>query len=188
METIIFFIIVGYLFHFITTQQDEDYEARSSIWFYNLFHKDKINLNPDNKSTKNDFISKLNNTIISDENEYLILQNQKLEYFKSEDWKSLRKKILFRDNYKCSLCPNSIPLSQLNIHHITYKNLFNENTEDLKTLCDTCHTNLHDTIGYPTKDINIYNTEYFWSKDFDKIAKAEADMILKDSTLINKLY
>jgi 5-methylcytosine-specific restriction endonuclease McrA len=60
--------------------------------------------------------------------------------------KELRDATLSRDNYMCVLCFSS---TRLNIHHKTYKNVPNEEPEDVVTLCEECHTNLHNDIGFP---------------------------------------
>lgn len=62
---------------------------------------------------------------------------------KSEIWKTIKRLKLEVDNYKCSYC-NSI--HNLQIHHKTYKNLYNESLNDLITLCDKCHKKEHGII------------------------------------------
>lgn len=71
---------------------------------------------------------------------------RKYTYLKSIEWKKLRHSVLVRDNYTCQICNSS---ANLHIHHMSYKNLFHEPLDDLITLCDTCHTNIHNTFGYP---------------------------------------
>jgi len=59
---------------------------------------------------------------------------------KSVCWKSKREQALKRDGYKCTNCGNT---ASLQVHHITYKNLFNEQPSDLQTLCRDCHESVH---------------------------------------------
>ncbi|ALL05600.1 hypothetical protein AQ505_08905 [Pedobacter sp. PACM 27299] len=63
-------------------------------------------------------------------------------YLLSEEWKAKRALVLSRDHNLCKLC-NTEPA--LDIHHLTYDNLYNEPLEDLQSLCRACHVNLHRT-------------------------------------------
>ncbi len=182
METLLFFIIVGYAFHFIKTQQDERYEQKSYKFFKDLFSSSKPSKTPhldyisretdtlppnkdkDDYSTLSDFLEKL-----SIKSEYKFLQNQKHTYFKTEEWETIKDRILKRDHYQCQLCLDGIPNTILDIHHKTYKDLFKEKDEQLVTLCQSCHTRLHQKLYYPSKDNSIMYKQYFWSEDFQKI-------------------
>jgi len=63
-------------------------------------------------------------------------------FLKSKYWKEIRKIILRRDKYKCTVCNST---RDLNIHHTTYKHHFNEHKHlnELITVCERCHTNYH---------------------------------------------
>jgi len=71
-------------------------------------------------------------------------------YLQSDEWKKLKETVLVRDNYKCAICGTS---KNLNIHHITYERLYNENSIDLVTLCKYHHSKLHKILG---KDRKFY--------------------------------
>lgn len=64
------------------------------------------------------------------------------KYLNSPEWKRIRNSVLERDNFRCAVCGTS---TGLNVHHITYKNIFNEqeNLSDLVTLCRKCHKTIH---------------------------------------------
>lgn len=62
------------------------------------------------------------------------------KYLLSSKWQWYRKKILKRDGYKCTECESE---ENLNIHHLTYRNLGSEQMEDLITLCAKCHKDAH---------------------------------------------
>lgn len=64
------------------------------------------------------------------------------EYLLSKDWDSIREQIYKRDNYECTQCHSKI---NLQAHHTTYDNLYNENEHlnELTTLCKKCHHRLH---------------------------------------------
>jgi 5-methylcytosine-specific restriction endonuclease McrA len=65
------------------------------------------------------------------------------DYIKSNKWFNLRSARISIDNHKCQKCGFE---EELNVHHKTYKNLFNENMEDLITLCKRCHCDEHERI------------------------------------------
>lgn len=62
-------------------------------------------------------------------------------YLTSDDWKAKRERRLAIDDNKCCVCGSG---DLLNVHHLTYKNVTNENVDtDLATLCRACHITLH---------------------------------------------
>ncbi len=63
-------------------------------------------------------------------------------FLKSKYWKWVRKLVLNRDGNKCKRCLSKV---KLQVHHLTYKNHFNEHRhlEDLITLCNDCHEKQH---------------------------------------------
>ena len=68
------------------------------------------------------------------------------------------KKIVYeRDDHKCVKCGNN---ENLNVHHKTYKHLFDEygHLEDLETLCKECHKEEHfNNRGYYESEIEERN-------------------------------
>lgn len=80
-------------------------------------------------------------------------------YLKSSSWHSKRQQVLKRDNYCCQICGRH---TELNVHHLRYNKLFNEPLDDLLTLCTTCHTQVHESFGYP-QTILQYNE---WNHPF----------------------
>jgi hypothetical protein len=73
-------------------------------------------------------------------------RSAKQAYLNSKDWWKKKQLILARDNYKCQMCGDTE--TQLNIHHITYERLGNEDLGDLVCICETCHSALHAELGY----------------------------------------
>lgn len=57
----------------------------------------------------------------------------------SPAWKALRKQVIERDGGLCRRCQK--PGNE--VHHLTYRRLFNEALEDLELLCKDCHENAH---------------------------------------------
>lgn len=58
------------------------------------------------------------------------------QYLRSDRWGLKRLCVLGRAGYRCERCRQ---YGYLEIHHLTYANLFNEPIEDLLALCPVCH-------------------------------------------------
>ena len=63
-----------------------------------------------------------------------------LWYRASPSWQERRKSILQRANYICERCRKR-PATE--VHHLTYKRVFNEDPADLIALCRPCHAEIH---------------------------------------------
>jgi 5-methylcytosine-specific restriction endonuclease McrA len=61
------------------------------------------------------------------------------KYLLSSGWKIKRDKIISEKGC-CSRCGK---MKSLHVHHLTYKNIFNENSEDLIVLCKSCRREEH---------------------------------------------
>ena len=64
------------------------------------------------------------------------------EYLNSEHWKLVRKQKYSKKN-RCCICGET---SNLNIHHLTYKNIGSEDLGDLRVMCKRCHELAHKLI------------------------------------------
>lgn len=106
--------------------------------------------------------------------------NNKQDYGKalqSEEWKSLRKKILNRDNHTCRKCGSK---EKLQVHHKEYfideNNLFFKPNEyplgSLITLCNKCHDEVHVKIKIPTKKVNKMKIIEYFKNNFSKSKEA----------------
>lgn len=71
--------------------------------------------------------------------------HQKMSYLHSDQWKQVKRKVLKRDGHHCQSCGSSL---HLEVHHVTYDRLGNEDLSDLVTLCNSCHSKLHAKLGY----------------------------------------
>ena len=58
----------------------------------------------------------------------------------SKKWAWCRSKVLKRDDYKRTECGST---DNLNVHHLTYRNVGNGQLKDLITLCRSCHKKAH---------------------------------------------
>src|SRR5215475_14250466 len=71
------------------------------------------------------------------------------EYLTTPEWLATRKRILKRDHYQCQGCRATNVM--FNVHHYTYARLGCELDEDLVTLCEVCHDELHRLMKDPPK-------------------------------------
>jgi hypothetical protein len=60
-------------------------------------------------------------------------------YLTSKEWKNKRDRIIKRDDGKCRSCKN--PATE--VHHIHYRNVYNEKDKQLISLCRKCHETVH---------------------------------------------
>ncbi|MCR4684029.1 MAG: hypothetical protein K5649_01035 [Lachnospiraceae bacterium] len=69
------------------------------------------------------------------------------EYLKSDEWKALAKKRMKIDGYSCCMCGcTGTANNPLEVHHLTYKYIYREETriyQELMTLCHVCHKSIH---------------------------------------------
>jgi len=66
------------------------------------------------------------------------------QYLFTKHWIVVRRLALERANHRCSICEST---HSLQVHHLTYDNLWHEYANDLTVLCDSCHTMLHASTG-----------------------------------------
>lgn len=62
------------------------------------------------------------------------------EYLQTDHWQKLREEALKRAGNRCQVCAYR---KNLHVHHNTYKNIGNEDIEDLVVLCWKCHKTFH---------------------------------------------
>jgi 5-methylcytosine-specific restriction endonuclease McrA len=78
---------------------------------------------------------------------------ERTKFNTSDKWKMVRELAFIRDNYTCKMCNNRGSV-KLNGHHVkSYKNHPKErlNTDNIVTLCESCHLKLHHKKEYKTK-------------------------------------
>lgn len=69
-------------------------------------------------------------------------ENYRREYLRSDHWKELRSRKL-TENPLCEVCGSK---ERVEPHHINYRNLYDVELFDLKTLCRKCHMDVHEKI------------------------------------------
>lgn len=63
------------------------------------------------------------------------------EYLKTQHWRELRERILWRAGFRCRLCETH--QGPIDVHHLTYERRGCEFDSDLIALCRDCHTKQH---------------------------------------------
>lgn len=72
----------------------------------------------------------------------------------STRWIGMKKRRFKEARYRCSLCKKKYFI--LILHHLTYRNAWNERKKELVVVCRNCHTKCH---FIKWKKIPIYNLE-----------------------------
>lgn len=69
------------------------------------------------------------------------------EYINSPEWTATAAEAKMRANFRCQACGSS---RELQVHHITYVRLGQEDPKDLAVFCRSCHELLqkHHKIGW----------------------------------------
>jgi 5-methylcytosine-specific restriction endonuclease McrA len=97
----------------------------------------------------------------------------KEEYYKSPEWETVRVFAIHRANHRCQRCGSA---GVLQVHHVTYDNLYNEKPEDLEALCKRCHDsadrqraeeNRYDS-AFETYMTKKYGEDWEWSNGCDE--------------------
>jgi hypothetical protein len=73
----------------------------------------------------------------------------------SPEWHCRRRAALARDNYTCTICGTR---RATQVHHITYAHLGNEPLEDLQSVCEECHSDLHNEIDAEDEEFQPYGS------------------------------
>ncbi len=73
-------------------------------------------------------------------------QQKYSQYLLSPEWRRKRKLVLERDK---GLCQGCLTAPATEVHHITYRNIFDEFAFQLTSLCSPCHERYHDDAGDP---------------------------------------
>lgn len=111
----------------------------------------------------------------------IYVPNKYEAYLMSDQFEKIRQSVLSRDNYKCVVCGSQ---DDLQVHHLTYKNIYKEDIGDLITLCRACHSIYH-AIDNRRKAVE----EYYSQNDFEARAQEMKELREKEdreSILITK--
>ncbi len=73
-------------------------------------------------------------------NRSLFMNKKYKAYLLSPEWAQVKIDIYASRGRKCERCGSN---AKLQVHHKSYKNIFNEEPKDLEILCDICHKKEH---------------------------------------------
>ena len=114
---------------------------------------------------------------------------QYLDYLKSDTWKARRLAALERADFRCQLCGEC---DRLEVHHLTYERLGNEDPNDLIVICKSHHWMEHNKGINPEhvqtikrtycnhvkrwykKAMRLHSRGYINRKSKDKLAELES--------------
>ena len=82
--------------------------------------------------------------------------NKYYQYLQTSEYRERAKQALIRDKFQCQLCETG---KNVVVHHVTYRRLGNEELDDLVTLCDKCHYEVHRKDLLIKKNNHLDNTE-----------------------------
>ena len=85
---------------------------------------------------KNDKLLKLETL-----SEIIVNKDEYIEYLKSNEWKEKANQCKIKYDNKCFNCGSS---KLLEVHHLSYKNIYNEEPTDVICICHLCHARLHE--------------------------------------------
>jgi len=90
-------------------------------------------------------------------------------YLLSDEWKETKEKAYKFHGPRCMKCRAE---TNLQVHHATYENIYDEKLSDLVILCETCHELLHKTYGTENLKDNTFiflnGKEMFDKRDMAK--------------------
>jgi hypothetical protein len=75
------------------------------------------------------------------------------KYLQSEEWANIKLDLYDNRGKACEICANT---HKLQVHHIHYDNIFNEEPDDLIILCSRCHMKEHNIKRHRNKS-NIHS-------------------------------
>lgn len=108
------------------------------------------------------------------------------EKFDQELWKSIRARILKRDNYTCQYCGYCSEKYQI-IHHLD-ENPNNNNEDNLVTICQMCNVIMHSGQGCVVKGIvELYKESKFGQNEVIRITREMRDSGKSDGEIIQFL-
>jgi hypothetical protein len=119
-------------------------------------------------------------------------------YLQSDEWAAIRNDLFAIRGKKCERCSNT---KNLHVHHLHYKNIYQEEPADLEILCAKCHANEHKLngksnepkIGVAIDTIPVFIQKFIHGADTninytEKISIAQCSLIVQEFTQIVAAY
>lgn len=79
----------------------------------------------------------------------------------SPKWKAKRFRVFVRAKFVCEKCRRR---KATQVHHKTYKRIFNEPLSDLLAVCAPCHRKIHGIKSKPRKQRYFKGLDKVWAK------------------------
>ena len=92
-------------------------------------------------------------------------------YLKSFDWRIKRVAFINASPF-CRACGSN---KNLCVHHLSYKNLFNETAEDVVVLCEVCHKKVHKKHNQKKNFKSLLVVTFSFIRDYKKRSLTKAD-------------
>jgi hypothetical protein len=73
------------------------------------------------------------------------------EYLRSRHWRRFRVEYKKARPWQCAICHDS---DRLELHHVTYERLGQERLDDVRPLCQVCHSTLHQLAAEGLSGLN----------------------------------
>lgn len=89
------------------------------------------------------------------------------EYLQSDEWKEKRKEIFEFIAKKCAKCKTT---ENIQLHHRSYENIYQESFSDVVPLCETCHKLFHSTFWTENLKDNTFLFVH-WKEKFDELQR-----------------
>ena len=136
-----------YLRRFITQRLLENNIKCKHLSKKKLFELYKNTFNSDHEkdyTNRKDFGIKVDKSFKAKKNSLKKYRKKYKDYLASDQWAKIKIELLEYRGAFCERCGND---NFLQVHHKTYKNVFNEEPEDLEILCKSCHEEEHNIIS-----------------------------------------
>jgi 5-methylcytosine-specific restriction endonuclease McrA len=108
------------------------------------------------------------------------------QYLSSDQWLEIRHQILERASWQCEQCLSPVALE---VHHLTYDRVGNEDLDDLQCLCHECHSAKHPDTAYSVfiRDVDLRRKQYFRVDMGNGVSHGQIDRGVDMFLIMNKL-
>lgn len=90
------------------------------------------------------------------------------KYLKSDHWKQLRARKMRRKK-NCGVCATT---ENVTVHHLTYRNIYDVETTDLRRMCWRCHSLAHDLMKSRKLRVTSESNHGKWNQTKAAVKKA----------------
>jgi hypothetical protein len=149
---IFLWIVSSYLYRTRSHRVDPKDLTRQNIDFLEQQMEFKLSLLKDSTKPKpifsptKDSTPELADIALIPKSQFMFISAElKQAYMQSKEWKALKLSRLKIAQHQCEHCGS---VYSLQLHHITYERITQEEINDVAILCNICHQKIHDKLGY----------------------------------------